>query len=416
MEIIDLPTRDFISKHRNDDVRRLALIGDRYSNVNMTFALGQIQGWQTARCKLPSWASVEGIIFPPHLNMEQCSSEQTALYKHSILTSIIHHPSLTTFIDLTGGFGVDFSFMSRGFGRAIYVEHNSSLCAIARHNFRLLCISNAEVVNADASNFLRRIPKDTDGLCVFIDPSRRDSHGRKIASIAECEPNVLTMLTDLAAVADTLMLKLSPMFDWHEAVRELNTEDCGLAVSDVHIVAVRNECKELLIVMRKATGTHSTITLHCVNDDQVFETSSRLSNGRGASVSSVRLSSDPPSVSSVLYVPNAAIMNAGCFAELSEAYGVSPISRNSHLFVSSEPIDDFPGRRFQILAVSSMNKKDLRRNMAGITRANIAVRNFPIKADELRKRLKIADGGDVYIFATTTQDGNHILIISKKSV
>lgn len=410
MEIIDQPTRDFINKHRNDDVRRLALIGDKYSNVNMTFALGQIQGWQTARYKLPSWASAEGIIFPPHLNMEQCSSEQTALYKHSILTSITRHPSPVTFIDLTGGFGVDFSFMSRGFERAIYVERNSSLCAIARHNFRLLGISNAEVVNTDASGYLQMIPKGTGGRCVFIDPSRRDSHGRKMASIADCEPNVLTMLADIDAIADTLMLKLSPMFDWHEAVRELDSGDCGLVVTDVHIVAVRNECKELLVVMRKVAGSHSPITLHCVNDDQVFVTSPRPSKGRVASVSSVRLSS------SILYVPNAAIMNAGCFAELSEAFGVSPISLNSHLFVSSGPVDDFPGRRFQILAVSSMNKKDLRRNMAGITRANIAVRNFPMKADQLRERLKIADGGDIYIFATTTRDGNHILIISKKSV
>ena len=392
----------------------------------MPFALDQIEGWQRARTKLPEWASEEGIIFPPHISMEQCSSEATAKYKSGIL-----HSS-GTLIDLTGGFGVDFSYMAKGFSKAVYVEQQSHLCDIAKHNFELLGLQHAEVVNTDGVEYLHSLPlisnasrthlegeskeKSNFSLCrdkrclddaqqhleenvvIYLDPARRDVHGAKVYGIEDCTPNVLELQEELLKKASVVMIKLSPMLDLHAAIR-------ALPVSEVYIVSVGNECKELLLVLRKEEN--NAVRVVCVNDEALFE----YSYGEQADYCVSEVDLQP---SAYLYEPNASIMKAGCFDVLASRFPVKALSRNSHLFISGDEIADFPGRKFKIQAISSMNKKELKRALAGVSQANIAVRNFPLSVAELRKRLKLKDGGDTYIFATTVGERNHTLILCKK--
>ena len=499
-----MTTAEFIQEYREKDTRQLALRSARFPDVDMPYALDQIKGWQTARRKLPTWAACDGIVYPPHLSMEQCSSEPTAQYKlnlamewscriessefrvesserrvesserevesselrvensegevnnfssgqpatlnsqlstlnpqpatlNSQLSTLNCHASSMT--DLTGGFGVDFSFTSCAFASATYVERNAQLCHMVEHNLPLLGIDNAKVVCADAVDYLSTLDMQT---MIFLDPARRDQHGAKTVMLADCTPDVVQLLPQLLKKSRFTMLKLSPMLDWHKAVEDLQ----GM-VREVHIVSVGGECKELLLVLSEEI--ESELKVFCADLEAGGSGEAGLSGGSSSSSCS-GLSSEPsapshPSTHSLsaslfvyapgsscpapnsklktqnskfLHEPNASIMKAGCFDELAAAYGVSPVSRNSHLFLSAEPVDGFPGRSFSIERVTTLNKRELRQALAGIEKANIATRNFPLSVAELRKRLKLKDGGDVYIFATTTAEDEHLLLISHK--
>lgn len=399
-----MTTAEFIREYRERDIRQLALQANRFPDVDMPYALDQIQGWQIARRKLPKWAACDGVIFPPHLSMEQCSSEPTAQYKLNLAmewAERVGHASRMT--DLTGGFGVDFSFTSCAFAAATYVERNEQLCHIVEHNLPLLGLNNATVVCADAVEYLSTVEPQT---MLFLDPARRDEHGAKTVMLADCTPDVVQLLPKLLEKSRFTMLKLSPMLDWHKAVDDLQG-----AVREVHIVSVGGECKELLLVL--STVVESELKVYCADLSTASDTSSIFvyTPGSSAPVANSKLKTQN---SKFLHEPNASIMKAGCFDELAAAYGVSPVSRNSHLFLSDEPVDGFPGRSFVVERVTTMNKGELRKALAGIAKANIATRNFPLSVAELRKRLKLKDGGDVYIFATTTAEGEHLLLISRK--
>ncbi|SDO03403.1 hypothetical protein SAMN04487900_10811 [Prevotella communis] len=383
-------TRDFIEQNLNADIRQLALKGCRDKDVDLDAAIRQIAGRQTARRKLPSWAALDGILYPPHLNMEQCSSEQTARYKARICSS---HPSPKTLVDLTGGFGVDFAFMSEAFDEATYVERNSELFAISSANMKILA-PKAKCLNEDGLEVLHRLDHVS---MIFMDPARRDHHGARTYGISDCTPNVLEIKDELLQKADVVMLKLSPMLDWHKAISDLGEQ----YIKEVHIVSVQNECKELLIIMQQQPA--KPFTVYCVNDDAVFSyhPSSLI----------LHPSSFIPHPSSFLYEPNASIMKAGCFAEIEQAFEVSQLAPNSHLFASDQAIADFPGRKFRVTAVTSMNKQELKQALKDIRQANIAVRNFPMSVADLRKRLKLSEGGNDYIFATTLTEGKKVLII-----
>ena len=391
--IINEKTLHFIREHADEDVRKVALAGAKDPEVDLPLALQQIAGRQTARKKLPSWAMNEGVVYPPHLNMEQCSSEQTARYK-----AIIAGKG-EKMVDLTGGFGVDFYWMSQGFGQRQYVEQDATLCAIAEGNMRALGLPCA-VCCCDTATYLTGMESAS---LIYLDPARRNEHGGRTYGIEDCTPNVVELLPVLLEKADRVIIKLSPMLDWREAVKHLK------CVSEVHIVSVDNECKELVVEMR---NNANSIRVVCVNllsngGQQVFEFGAFALGGQSISHSSLL-------ISHFLYEPNASIMKAGCFGELAQRYGVSPVAANTHLFLSPDEIGDFPGRRFQITAISSMNKKELSKNLVPLKRANIAVRNFPMSAEQLRKRLKLQDGGDTYIFAATSDGGEHLLFICRK--
>ena len=511
-EIMNQATLDFIRQHQDDDVRQLAFLGSKYPEVDMPFALDQIRGRKMARVKLPRWASIDGIIYPPHISMEQCSSEQTALYKAELAARLLglspsssengeekekesenasnlhlseicefagkgavdsefakneatcekqqilteskenvneikeepHEGDFseeTGFVDLTGGFGVDFSYIASRLGvKSMYVERQAHLCEAAKENFGRLGLKNAIVKNGDGIEVLhsfaskkddaasdslgiteeqsRSLLKTNLGLkLIFIDPARRDDAGNKVVSLKDCTPDVTVLQEEMLSKADYVIIKLSPMLDWHRAISELSH------VREVHIISVNNECKELLLVLSarnmgdmeasSADGEvkHAgNLRIYCVNDAQCF-----VSDELDMESSSVKIASSPLEEMQYLYEPNASLMKAGCFGVLSERYDARMLSKNSHLFVSREPIAAFPGRSFRIIAVSSFNKKELKRHLSGITKANIATRNFPLSVAELRKRLKLKDGGETYIFATTLSDESHVLVITEKA-
>ena len=454
-----MTTSEFVKQFRESDPRKLALQASRYPDVDMPYALNQIQGWQTALRKLPSWAACDGVVYPPHLNMEQCSSEPTARYKQQVArrwAERIPNASRTSMTDLTGGFGVDFSFTSRCFDCATYVERNASLCDVVGANLPRLGIRNAQVKCAEAEAVLEQMEPQT---MIFLDPARRDEHGAKTVLIADCTPDVCQLLPRLMQKSQFVMLKLSPMLDWHKAIVDLDGK-----VREVHIVSADGECKELLLVL--APDGKPEVQVFCVDiqsrpdsegqyprsefvysiatnaQEEMVENNSKLENSTSAQATNskfktqnsklalptnsklnIQHSTLPQATNSTfniqhstfLHEPNASVMKAGCFDEIARAYGVSAISRNSHLFLSDREIEGFPGRSFAIDAVTTMNKRQLRQTLSGMKQANIAVRNFPLSVAELRKRLKLNDGGDTYIFATTTSDGDHILMLTHKT-
>lgn len=496
-EIMNQATLDFIRQHQDDDVRQLAFLGSKYPEVDMPFALDQIRGRKMARVKLPRWASIDGIIYPPHISMEQCSSEQTAFYKAELAARLLglspsssengeekekesenasnlHLSEIcefagkgavdsefakneatcekqqilteseenvneikeepyegdfseeTGFVDLTGGFGVDFSYIASRLGvKSMYVERQAHLCEAAKENFGRLGLKNAIVKNGDGIEVLHSFASkkeaaasDSLGITedqsqsllktnlglklIFIDPARRDDAGNKVVSLKDCTPDVTLLQEEMLSKADYVIIKLSPMLDWHRAVSELN------CVQEVHIISVNNECKELLLVL--SARNMGNLRIYCVNDAQSF-----VCDELDMESSSVKIAPFTLEEMQYLYEPNASLMKAGCFSVLSERYGARMLSKNSHLFVSRDPIAVFPGRSFRIIAVSSFNKKELKRHLSGITKANIATRNFPLSVAELRKRLKLKDGGETYIFATTLSDESHVLVITEKA-
>jgi len=474
MTMMNQATLEFIRQHQDEDVRQLAFLGSKHPDVDMPFALDQIRGRKMARVKLPCWASIDGIIYPPHISMEQCSSEQTAQYKAELAARLLNPQNskicefatesavgsefaknegtsgkqqiLTEneadvneskwktrrgdfsaemdssreieFVDLTGGFGVDFSYIAARLGvKSMYVERQAHLCETAKENFERLGLKNAIVKNGDGVEVLHSFAATDDApsslsepfsrlKLIFIDPARRDDAGNKVVSLKDCTPDVTQLQDEMLAKADYIIIKLSPMLDWHRAVSELSH------VREVHIISVNNECKELLLVLsaKNMDKKETSLKVFCVNDHQLMSYDE-------SDDSSVNIADADYQDMHNLYEPNASLMKAGCFGVISQRYGLRMLAKNSHLFVStkdSESVDDFPGRTFCILAVSSFNKKDLKHHLAGITKANIATRNFPLSVAELRKRLKLKDGGDTYIFATTLCNDSHVLVITNK--
>ncbi|MBR6187761.1 MAG: class I SAM-dependent methyltransferase [Prevotella sp.] len=424
-------TLQYVLQHAHDDIRMLALRGCKDAQVNLPLALQQIQGRQTARHKLPSWAAIDGIVYPPHLNMEQCSSELTACYKRGIADRILslgvaqivnRKSSNSKFLDVTGGFGVDFAFMADAFDEAVYVERDPDLCALAAHNLAHLGKKNVSTICADAVSYLSSISSDNFAL-IYLDPARRDMHGARTYALADCTPDVTTMMDNLLRHSHYVLLKLSPMLDWRKAIADLSPHH----VQEVHIVAVDNECKELLLLLaRQDTNSQhfqsSIFNLKFSTAPSLFCTDIHSRDGFHTEYcpSSQSLPIEEKEIytqeleGSFLYEPNVAVMKAGCFRELAADFNVRQLAPNSHLFTSATQVTSFPGRSFRITAITTMNKRDLRTKLGHLQRANISVRNFPLTADELRRRLKLADGGTDYIFATTLSNGDHVVILCTK--
>lgn len=394
MKQISSETQRFIQAHRNDDVRELALHAQNFRDVDIAFALSQIAGRQMAMKKLPEWAQVEGLVYPKHLSMEQCSSEVTARYKASLVEG-------DTLVDLTAGFGVDCAYMARNFRKADYVERQSYLCEQAVHNFSLLGLNHIQVHCEDAVEYLKRMsPVD----CLYLDPARRDNYGRKTVEITDCEPNVLDLEHLLVEKAKKVVIKLSPMLDIFSALRALEY------IREVHVVAVDNECKELLITLMKTSdNAFCTLSEPMVCCEQVvnnFLTEPfrfTYSSEKGARCTWAE------TVGQFLYEPGVALLKAGPYRLLSERYGVRKLHPNSHLYTSDTYVD-FPGRRFRVEGFTGFGKNELKSFLQGVCKANLTVRNFPATVVELRKKLKLKEGGDTYLFATTMGAGEKVLI------
>jgi hypothetical protein len=386
-------TNRFITAHAHDNVEKLAL---KYAfnsppDVDILFALNQIAGRQIAEVKIPSWAATEGLIFPPRLALEQCSSEATAQYKAALLSG-------GSFVDLTGGFGIDFAFISRNFTTSVYVERQEELCWIAEHNFNELDLHGVSIVNRDCIEYLRTMPSAD---AIFIDPARRSSSGRKMVSVGDCQPDVAAIQSLLTEKSPVVLVKLSPMLDIANALTEIRN------VAEVHVVGCGGECKELLLVVKRGfEGEAEIVAAPSAPIGQRWNF--RLSDEKDLVIDYTT------DVSEYLYEPDATLLKAGCFKLSTVWFSVRKLHPVSHLYTSEKFIENFPGRCFKVERCSSFGKSDLKSLLSGVSKANITVRNFPATVAELRRRLKIADGGEIYLFATTMADGRKTLISSRK--
>ncbi len=350
--------------------------------------------FQTVAHRLPTWATIEGLICPSKLSLEQCSSEATAQYKAE-LTKRLFPAGGHCMADLTGGLGVDFSFLAPLFQQAIYTEQRAELCAAMRHNAPLLGLHHIEVIEGNGIETLQSLEK-TD--FIFMDPARRDTQGRKTVLIEDCEPDVVKLLPILKEKSRYTLLKLSPMLDITQAVRTLG------CVSEVHIVGAGNECKELLFLLNHTP--QNTLQITCADGCHRF-----TFTAEDETTATALLTATPEAF---LYEPTATLMKGGAFKLLAERYGLKKLHANTHLYTSETLRDDFPGRIFRVLRTSGFGKRALREFKGNLTQANLTVRNFPGSVAELRKRLKLKEGGQEYWFATTLADESHVLIACEK--
>ena len=406
-------THDFISQHASDDVRQLAL-HRAPAEVDLRVALQQIEGRQLAARKLPACVATDGLLFPPRLSLEQCSSEATAAYKRHIIEQCLPHPS-TLFIDLTAGFGIDFVALAPLFAQSLYVDTNLDLCDLARHNLPLLGLADAKVRCSTAEAVLG------EGLqadLIFIDPARRDAVGRKVALIEDCSPDVCALQDLLRASSRYTLIKLSPMLDLTAALRVLQ------GITAVHVVSVSGECKELLLLMSSdpaALPPHpsSSPVIHCVDLHQPSPLIPPLGSAAVLCKEPFLFTRDEEavaplvladSIGAFVFEPNASVLKAGAFRALCQHFPIRKISADAHLYTADAPVPDFPGRTWRVCAHSSFNKRELRAFLGDTRAAELSVRGFPLSVAALRKQLHLSEGGHEHFIATTLADGQRRLL------
>jgi len=428
-------TKDFINAHLNDDVNKLAL-SKFPDDIDKLFVIRQIQARQLLKKKLPSWSENDELLFPKRLSLEQCSSELTAKYKRTI-----SRRDAKSLFDLTGGMGVDTSFLSDNFDETIYVESQAELCELAEHNFKVLK-KNIKVVNAKAEDFLTQCG-EVD--CIYLDPARRDEYGRKMVSLHDCSPDVAELQDLLFEKTNTVIVKLSPMLDIDIIKKELKN------IKEIHVVAVKNECKEVLVLCQRTTDNETTSRdASMIPAIKRIDTSDENEVIRQLYISAIDLKENwkfsftedeeqnaiptfADEIGKYLYEPSVACMKAAPFKLLSQRFNIKKLHRNSHLYTSDELVTDFPGRIFEVINVIPFNKKTKKTLMQTLTqtqsdehsatwrlgdlvtqKASIAVRNFPLSAEELRKYLGFKDGDDFYIFGTTMKGEKKMLVLGSK--
>ena len=386
-------TRQFIESHLNDDVRQLAL-SKFPDDVDKMLALNQIEARQILSKKVPSWASNPDLLFPKHLSLEQCSSELTANYKASLVENG------DVFVDLTGGLGIDSYFLSEKFKTSYYVENQKELCDLAEHNFTVLG-RKITVVNSDAETFLNQNLKFD---LVYIDPARRDIYNRKMVSLHDCTPDVVDLVETHGRASlhgATMMIKLSPMLDISMIINELPN------IAEIHIVAVKNECKEVLVLLRP--DYNGEIMIHCVDLSPVGKRHAFSLRDEQSAIPTFATT-----IKKYLYEPNAALMKAGAFKLVSQRFGIDKLHINSHLYTSDNLIPDFPGRVFEVVGFAPFSKKIKKELLKDVTEASVAIRNFPLSANELRKSLNLKESDENFVFGTIMMGEKNVVIYCKK--
>lgn len=392
---------DFIQRHIDDDTSDLLLAARKYQGVDVPFAVEQIEARKRLKGKLPEWYALSDLIMGGRVPAEQCSSELAARYKRSIVEG-------ESLCDMTGGMGVDFWYMSEGMERAIYTERSDSLCEVARHNFQVLkdgTHPEAEVRCGDG----RMLPVPSVDV-IYLDPARRAGDGSRVYAMEDCEPNVVEWQDALLQHARTVLVKLSPMVDITDVLRKLK------GVREVHIVGVKNECKEVLVKQSLSpadscdeAGSKVVKTFHCVDF---------LSSGKIECVFPLVEETAVPltdnGVKRYLYEPDVTLMKAGVFGSLCARYAVQQLAADTHLMTSDVLVTDFPGRIFEVTEKMPFSSKLIKRIKRQCPQANIATRNFLLTADELRKRTGIRDGGDVYMFGVKVRDEGEQLLLCRK--
>lgn len=408
-----MSNEEFILLHLEDDVRSLAL-KKMPEGINVLWVLKQIEGYQLAKRKLPHWTEIKDVWYPPKLSMEQCSSQSTAEYKALLLKRLLqegdNHLPLSL-VDLTGGFGVDFSYMAKEVSKATYVEQQEELCDAARHNFPLFGLKDVNIVNDTCESFISGQTGKTEDAKVgayFIDPARRDDSGKKVFFIEDCTPDLNALQDKMLQTAHFIIVKLSPMLDITQALRSLKS------VVEVHVVSVKGECKELLLVMqsnaeRKNISNLQSVVYHCVNlDTEDKEFKSTPSEDNIVKYATTALAGK------YLYEPNASIQKAGLQDYFAAEYKLHKLHPQSNLFIGESLIERIPARGFIIKDMCDFSKSATKAMLKDVKHANLTIRNFPSTVAELRKRLKVKEGGGEYLFATTLADGKHALIRCEK--
>lgn len=397
----EMTNEEFIKQHRNENPLSLAL-KKAPEGIDLQWCLRQIEGYGIAKKKLPEWTKTDNIWFPPRLSMEQCSSETTARYKQAIAERL----GCKVLIDLAGGFGIDFSYMARNMENAFYIEQQEVLCNIASHNFPLMGLQNIKIYNTACEEFWNQYVSDSttaekqrEKILIYLDPARRNNKGEKVFSINDCTPDVTLLQDSLLENSAYIMLKLSPMLDIAQARRQLKD------ISEIHIASVKGECKELIFVMSKDSDRQHYYCVNLETDEAPFtsDTSATTEQAEIALPSEI-------TEGAFLFEPNASIMKAGVQNAFARRYNLKKLHPMSNLFLGKEPIQNIPARQFIIERMSDFQKGNLKSFMQDIRQANLTIRNFPSTVEDLKKRLKIKDGGNIYLFATTLSDDTHVLI------
>lgn len=397
-------TEQFIREHRTDDVRKLAL-ASHPKEIDLQYALTQISGWQAAKSKLPLWADTDGIIYPRHLSMEQCTSQHIAQYKASLVENLLG-PGFRM-ADFTGGFGVDCYFISRNASHAIYNEISSELSSIVSENYKTLGCGNTEISCKDASDLLSTLSDDSLDL-IYLDPARRDGAGRKVVSISDCQPDVKALQDNLLRVAKNVMVKLSPMLDISRALTELRN------VNRILIIGLEGECKELVFILERGYTHEPVIEAVDINADGTPEMA--VSSAKSADNALPLPVADPAQLQPGTYIsePSAPYMKSALFRTIAATTGTALLHPDTHLFWSKEKPESFPGRIFKLEGIIPFDKRSL--SALSKTQANLSVRNFPETAPQLQQKLKLKDGGSRYLIATTLSNGKRVLLdLSKES-
>ena len=398
--MMDENTKLYIKNHLNDDVFQLALDNKR-TDIDIQLALRQISGYQILKRKVPAWTEFDNLLYPVHLSLEQCSSENTAKFKAKVISDLFSDKEYTL-LDMTCGFGVDAYYISQNASSAILIEKDKELSEITRHNFEIFN-RHAEVINSDAEEFLKTNSNKYD--IVFIDPARRGKNGEKVVLLENCTPNILLMIPEIKKITNYLAIKLSPMFDIKQLLSQLQY------VKSIYSIGVDNECKEIFVIIDFCT-TDSNTKIVAVN---ISESDNEISIMQSdffeeASIESVY----PSDFGKYLYEPYASFLKSGLYKTIANRYDANKIDNNSHLYTSNEIIKNFPGRKFEIVDIVEFNKKEAKQFFKKYDKANITVRNFPITADNLRNSYKVKNGGDNYVFATTIFPSKRVLINCKK--
>lgn len=391
-DITSPQAQKFIRDNLHVPVEELLLSGKKYPGLNISLLVSQIEGKNKAAKKLPTWFQAKEVIYPLKLSMEQCSSEATAAYKAALLSG-------TTLIDLTGGFGVDSVAFAEKMEKVIYLERTTELVDIAAYNFRILKKKNIEVVNTNAENFISNYSGKADW--VYIDPARR-KEGGKVFRFVDCEPDIVKIQQDIFKISDNILIKTSPLLDIDQAVKELGY------VKEVHVLAVDNDCKELLFILNKNIGIPVpeiiAVNIRKGSIKEEFRFSRKFENALEVKLGLPQ---------NYIYEPNAAILKAGAFKSIAAARGFFKLHVSSHLYSSDEYQPDFPGRIFRLLKTLKYSKKEI---LAEIPdgKANITIRNFPDTVEVIRKKTGLKDGGDNYLFATKDRYDKLIVLLTEK--
>ena len=383
-KILDSNVQAFISKNLHKDTNDLVLKGIPFEKELHSSIIDQIKSRSKAKIKLPEWYKTEGLYYPPSLNLEQTSSEITAKYKASLISG-------KSLIDLTGGLGVDSYYFNEVITKVTHCEINEDLITIANHNSKILN-SNITFLSGDGISILKNLDQQFDWI--YMDPSRRSKAQQKVFLLSDCSPNAKTFKGLFLKYANNVMIKTSPLLDIKKTMDDLEF------VSQVHIVAVNNEVKELLWILERNASKSPMIS--CVNITK---------NGKDYfNFNFIEINKAMPTTSlplTYLYEPNVAILKSGAFNLVAEKLEVFKLHQHSHLY-TSETLIDFPGRCFTVNKVMPFHKKTFAKE--GIKKANITTRNFPMSVHDIRKKLSIKDGGDMYLFFTTLEDGQKTII------